>query len=96
MPTPTERTRQLEDDARDLKSSLDTHEIQLLAVDDFRKSAGKIQSDQATEIALLKQKLDENVKRVEAWEGRLWVGAVALITALIAAVLSLVIALIRK
>ena len=48
------------------------------------------------DVAALKTRNDDLQKRVEAWEGRLWVGAVALISALVAAVLSLIIALIRK
>ena len=42
-------------------------------------------ADARQEIALLRQKLDDHLKRVEVWSGRLW----ALITVLIGAVLTL-------
>jgi len=103
MPTLSERTSQLESDARDAKSSLDAVALQAEDFAQFRKDVGVSQALLTTEVAVEKTRLNaltdrygELHKRVEAWEGRLWVGAVALISALITAVLGLVIALIRK
>ena len=103
MPTLSERASQLESDARDAKYSLDAVALQVQEFAQFQKDVGVSQALLTTEVAVEEKRLDaltdrygELNKRIEAWEGRLWVGAVALISALIAAVLSLIIALIRK
>jgi chromosome segregation ATPase len=103
MPTQSDRVRQLEDDARDIKSGLKTLEVQTGELVASYGDSKAVETQLATELTVQKQRIDDCVRRneelhtrIESWETRIWGGAVALISALIAAVLSLILVIVKK
>jgi len=65
MPTLSERTGQLESDARDAKSSLDAVSLQAEDFAQFRQDSRASLAQLEVTVAVLKQRIDENVKRSE-------------------------------
>ena len=122
-PSQADRVRQLEDDAADMKNSLNALQTQVDKLVDFQADVQVQQSKLTTEVVVLRQRLDEQArrfdrsemnpeallkdvaamkqrnedlhKRIETLEPRIWGGAVVLISALVA-VVSLILAIVKK
>ncbi len=68
MPTLSERTGQLESDARDARSSLDAVALQADDFAQFQKDAKASQAQHEVAVAILKHRLDDGLKRAERSE----------------------------
>jgi chromosome segregation ATPase len=94
--SPAERHREVTNTLSTLTERIDNVRNQIRDLHSFRDRSADDLNGLRRELDMLKQRLDDHLKRMEVWSGRLWALVVVLIGAVLSLASGLIVTLARK